>query len=113
MVNSKRLIDILGFRGRISALGSLKRGFEQVGNAAEADLSTDKSCNSHFVRGVEDGRSRPPGLKRAAAQRQRRKASAVARFIYKRADLGQIELRRRPVDANRPSQAMSDWNAHV
>src|SRR4029079_16232695 len=98
MVNSKRLVDILGFRGRISALGGLKRGFDQVGNAAEADLSTDKSCNSHFVRRVEDGRSRSPRLKRAAAQRQRRKAIVVGLFEGQRADLGQIELRRRPVD---------------
>src|SRR6266446_6108361 len=105
MVNGERLIDILRFRGRISAFRRLERGLDQVGDAAKADLSTDKSCNSHFVCGIEDGWSRSTGLERAATKRQRRKAVVVGRFEGQRADFGQIELRRRPVDSNRPGQA--------
>src|SRR3954468_22015690 len=98
MVNSKGLIDILRFRGRISALCSLERGFDQIGDAAKADLSTDKSSNGHFIRGIEDGRRRSPGLERAMAERQCRKAVVVGRLKGQGTDLGQIELRGRPVD---------------
>ena len=65
---------------RTAALGRIKRGLHQGGDAAKTELPADKGRDRDLVGGIEDRGRRAAGLERPAAERQRREPDRVGRL---------------------------------
>src|SRR6267154_3806086 len=113
MVNRKCMVDRCRLPGEILATGGLQSSLDQTENPRKIKILVKEFGHSDFIGRVQDRRRAATHLKRLPGKSEGRKSIEVRTFERQSGRLGEIETRRRTVDAPRPRQAMRNRNSHI